>query len=329
MKLTTIVSQLMDDLSSCATIGDVEAVEITYVGRNGIINELLTGMKTLSPEEKKIRGKEINTLKKEVTTLIEQKKELLYGSVSDDSSFDVTLPGKKHRLGSRHPHTIMRRDMNKIFHYLGFSMYEGPHIETDEYVFERANLPKNHPARSLQDTILIQDPDILLRSHTSSVENRALENESLPLRIVAPGITFRYETPSQTNHFLFYQYQGVAVARDITMADLKGTFNLVFKHIMGKNTVLRFRAKYYPEVEPGCGIDIRCTFCHGAGCSSCKYRGWVEMGGAGMIHPHMLGAAGIDVGMYTGFAFGLGFDRMVMQKMQIDDIRKIYNGSLI
>lgn len=329
MQISDVLPHLHKELSSLTSVSDIEDLEVAYLGRNGYINGLFSEMKTYSPDEKKKYGQTLNTLKKQVTQALHEAKEQLYAKQKEDPTFDVTLPGIKPRLGKLHPHTVLRRRLNSIFTYLGFSLYEGPHIETDEYVFERANLPKHHPARSLQDTILIEDPDILLRSHTSSVENRALENESLPLRIVAPGLAFRNETPNQTNHFIFFQYQGVAVAKDITLADLKGTFELVFRRIMEEDTQLRFRAKYYPEVEPGCGIDIQCKFCHGAGCTSCKHRGWVEVGGSGMIHPHMLRSAGIDPTVYAGFAFGLGFDRLVMQTMQIDDIRKIYNGTLL
>lgn len=329
--MDTIQNTFDSRLRSIQTTEELEDMRIEYLGRNGIINQEFKKMVDLPVEEKKTYGKKLNLLKQEIEKKIEEKKHNIITSTStyNYDTLDVTLPGVKKSLGQLHPHTIIRRQINSIFKQLGFSVYEGPHIETDEYVFERANVPKHHPARSLQDTILIEEPDILLRSHTSSVENRALEKESLPLRIVTPGMAFRYETPNQTNHFIFYQYQGVAVSLDITMADLKGTFDIVFKHIMGQDTVTRFRAKYYPEVEPGCGIDIQCTFCHGKGCSSCKRRGWVEMGGAGMIHPNMLRAAGIDTDQYAGFAFGLGFDRIVMQKLQIDDIRKIYNGTLI
>jgi len=316
-------------LKKVDSIEQVEEIKIRYLGRNGVINNQFHEITDLPPEEKKDKGKKLNFLKIEIERLISQKKQEILTNTNKYNNLDVTLPGKKIPMGKLHPHSVIRRKMDKIFTQLGFSIYEGPHIETDEYVFERANLPKNHPARSLQDTILIQEPNILLRSHTSSVENRALENEKLPLRIVTPGVTFRYETPSVTNHFIFYQYQGVAVANDITLADLKGTFSVVFKSIFSSEVVIRFRAKYYPEVEPGCGIDVRCFFCNGEGCASCKRRGWVEVGGAGMIHPNMLQAAGIDSSVYSGFAFGLGFDRIVMQKLQIDDIRKIYDGSLI
>jgi phenylalanyl-tRNA synthetase alpha chain len=324
-----IKSTFYKDFSFVDSIDALEELKTKYLGRNGVINAKFLKLKDLPKDERKQFGLDLNALKQEITVKLEEKKQLLLEKSVNWSNFDVTFPGKKVKLGSFHPHTLVRREMNSIFKQLGFSVYEGPHIETDEYVFERANLPKNHPARSLQDSIVIEDPEIILRSHTSSVENRALEKETLPLRIVAPGLAFRYETPNQTNHFLFYQYQGVAVAKDITMADLKGTFKIFFKEMMGEDTVLRFRAKYYPEVEPGSGIDIQCKFCKGDGCSSCKYRGWVEAGGAGMIHPNMLKAAGIDSGKYSGFAFGLGFDRIVMQKLQIDDIRKIYDGTLI
>lgn len=328
-ELSHITKKLHNDLTSLQTLPQLDELTVAYLGRNGHVNKIFSQMKTVPPEEKKAFGAKVNELKQEVTQLLEDKKNELMNKKIDYSSFDVTLPGKKKKIGSLHPYTIVRREMNAIFKQLGFSVYDGPHIETDEYVFERANLPKHHPARSLQDTIVIEDPDVILRPHTSSVENRALENESLPLRIVAPGMTFRYETPNATNHFVFNQYQGVVVAEDITMADLKGTLESFCKSYFGQDTIFRIRAKYYPEVEPGCGLDIQCKFCKGKGCSVCKGRGWVEIGGAGMIHPNMLRAAKIDSSKYSGFAWGMGFDRIVMQKFNIDDIRKMFDGTIV
>lgn len=326
--LQALKDKASQEISATSTSKDLETLRIAYEGRNGIVNQQFTSLKDASPEEKKTLGPALNEFKTFIRNAIAAKEhELMHSTVTSD--IDISLPGIRQKIGQLHPHTIIRRQMNGIFKQLGFSVYEGPHIETDEYVFERANLPKHHPARSLQDTIIIEDPEVILRSHTSSVENRAMENEELPLRIVVPGVAFRYETPNQTNHFLFYQYEGMAIAEDITMADLHGSFEAFCKAFFGDDVNIRIRAKYYPQVEPGCGLDMTCTFCKGVGCAVCKRRGWVEIAGAGMIHANMLRSNGIDPEKYSGFAWGMGFDRMVMQKLKIDDIRKLYDGTLI
>lgn len=326
--LEALKERALKEIQAASSSKKLEAVRIAYEGRNGIINKQFALLKDLSPEEKKAQGPSLNAFKKFVHEAIVAREEELM-STTGGTDIDISLPGIRQKLGQLHPHTIVRRQMNGIFKQLGFSVYEGPHIETDEYVFERANLPKHHPARSLQDTIIIEDPEILLRSHTSSVESRAMENEELPLRIVVPGVAFRYETPNQTNHFLFFQYEGMAIAEDITMADLHGTFESFCKSFFGAAVKIRIRCKYYPQVEPGIGLDLICTFCNGKGCPVCKRRGWVEIAGAGMIHANMLRMNGIDPEKYSGFAWGMGFDRIVMQKLKIDDIRKLYDGTLI
>lgn len=326
--LQALKTKAEQEILSVSSLQQLEEVRIAYEGRNGIVNQQFALLKDLSPEQKKEIGPALNTFKQDIHQLLINRQEAL-SSVVEEHNIDISLPGIRQKMGQLHPHTIVRRQMNDIFKQLGFSVYEGPHIETDEYVFERANLPKNHPARSLQDTIIIEDPEIILRSHTSSVENRAMENEELPLRIVVPGMAFRYESPNATNHFIFHQYEGMAIAEDITMADLHGTFESFCKSFFGPDSIIRIRAKYYPQVEPGCGLDIQCSFCHGAGCQVCKRRGWVEISGGGMIHANMLRTNGIDPDKYSGFAWGMGFDRMVMQKLKIDDIRKLYDGTLI
>jgi phenylalanyl-tRNA synthetase alpha chain len=299
-----------------------------YLGKESDLMQILANLKNLSPEEKKEIGKSANELRKYFEEKIVEFSQIDYSNDEKYHNFDVTLPGERRKLGTFHPGTLVAREMNEIFKQLGFSVYVGPEIETDEYVFEKLNLPKNHPARSLQDTLMIEEPEVILRSHTSSVEIRAMENEKLPIRIVVPGRAFRYEDLNQTNHFAFFQYEGLAIGENITMADLKGTFEAFAKSFFGEETKIRIRMKYYPQVEPGCGLDIQCRFCEGAGCPVCKKRGWIETSGGGMVHPNALRAVGIDPEKYSGFAFGMGFDRIVMQKFKIDDIRKLYNGTI-
>ena len=327
--LNTIKKNFDEEIAKVDSQSDLDEVRIKYTGRKSEFNALLSGIKDLSPEEKQTVGKQANVMRFEIENKIKEVADSLIKNSSAHSEIDVTLPGLRRKIGELHPNTIVMREMNEIFKQLGFSVYAGPEIETDEYVFEKLNLPKNHPARSLQDTLMIEDPEVILRSHTSSVELRAMENEKLPIRVVVPGRVYRYETLNQTNHFAFFQYEGLAVGEDITLADLKGTFESFARSFFGAETKIRIRAKYYPQVEPGCGLDILCKFCNGDGCAVCKRRGWIEASGGGMVHPNALKAVGIDPAKYSGFAWGMGFDRIVMQKFGIADIRKLFDGTLI
>jgi len=329
-KLNKIKQDYDSEILVANEIKQVEEIRIKYLGKKAELMDVLANLRFLEPEERKTVGRMANELRLNIERQINEKLLEMKNKFSTNTNvkIDVTLPGTKQKIGILHPYTLAMREMNEIFKQMGFSVYAGPEIETDEYVFEKLNLPKDHPARSLQDTLIIEDPEIILRSHTSSVEIRAMENEKLPLRIVVPGRTYRYEDLNQTNHFAFFQYEGLAVGEGITIADLKGTFESFAKSFYGPDTVIRFRAKYYPQVEPGCGLDIQCKFCKGAGCPVCKKRGWIEASGGGMVHPNALRAVGIDPKKYSGFAWGIGFDRVVMQKYGINDIRKAFDGTL-
>lgn len=328
-KIKKLHLEFLSEIQDVKTVSELESIRLKYLGRKSDFSNLLGQLKTLSVQEKKEVGIIANDTKKDITQFIDNRLSEIESIIDDSFSIDVTLPGTKRQIGQLHPHTIVMREMNEIFKQMGFSIYTGPEIETDEYVFEKLNLPKNHPARSLQDTLVIDDPEVILRSHTSSVELRAMENEKLPIRIVVPGRAFRYENLNQTNHFAFYQYEGLAVGQNITLADLKGTLESFALSFFGPQTKIRLRSKFYPQVEPGCGLDIQCKFCSGNGCFVCKKRGWLEASGGGMVHPNALRSVGIDPDVYSGFAFGMGFDRIVMQKCGITDIRKLYDGTLI
>lgn len=308
---------------------DYDQIKEVFLSKESLLSRILSIIKDLPQDKRSVVGKRANTLRKKAEELYSQVKQIHSFSKGKYDYFDVTLPGYKFKIGRLHPVTLVIREMNSIFRNMGFSVYAGPEIETDYYVFEVMNLPKNHPARSLQDTLVINDPEVILRSHTSSVEGRAMQNESIPLRIVVPGRVYRYEDLNATNHFAFFQYEGLAIAEDLTMADLKGVLDRFVKEFFGENVKTRFRAKYYPQVEPGAGVDISCLHCNGSGCQVCKYRGWMEMLGAGMVHPNSLRIMNIDPNKYTGFAWGMGLDRIVMQKYGINDIRDLYNGTLI
>lgn len=305
-----------------------DTLHVKYFGKKqGVFTKLSQIMRELAPEDRKAAGQILNATKSAVETRIAEL------SASEEAnpldSIDTTLPGIRPKIGQLHPTTQVLRSMNAFFRYLGYSVYQGPEIETDEYNFNKLNLPMDHPARELQDTLYISEPDVLLRTHTSSVETRALTHEQLPLRIVVPGKVYRNETSNATNNSTFYQYEGLVVDRNLSMADLKGTLVAFAKFLYGEDVKTRFRCKYYPQVEPGAGMDIQCSFCHGEGCMVCKHRGWIEVLGSGMVHPNMLRKCGIDPEEWTGFAFGMGLDRLVMLKHGINDVRKLYNGELV
>ncbi|EKD57957.1 MAG: hypothetical protein ACD_57C00074G0001 [uncultured bacterium] len=307
-------------------LAELEAVKIDYLGRKGKINALLSNLKKADPGERKDLGQLINETKQTIVATLERK---LQDSLPKSSeNFDPTIPGIKPKIGHLHPTTIVIKEMFDIFGHLGFSIMEGPEIETDDYNFGKLNLPHDHPARSLQDVLYIDEPEILLRSHTSSVESRALDNLKQPFRIVVAGKCYRYESVNASNNAMFYQFQGVALQAGISMADLKGTLYYFAKSFFGRERKIRFRCKYYPEVEPGGGLDIDCIFCKQTGCAVCKGRGWLEMLGCGMIHPNILSNFSLDPKKISGFAFGMGLDRIVMDRFGIKDIRSLYNGDI-
>ncbi len=310
----------MDDylqkIANCNNSSELEKLRIELLGRNGIINKLFSDIKNL-PVEKRI---ELNKLKKDIESAFSQKQ--------FDNIDNCKLKIENSTYGHLHPLTQTENQLNKLFRSLGFSIYDSQQIETDEFCFERLNVPKDHPARGMQDSIYIKEPEILLRTQTSSIEARLLAEQKPPFKVVAPGACYRNEKVNKSNHFVLHQYQGVVVDKNVTMKDLFGTLNLMFKTLYGPDVIIRFRNKYYPEVEPGVGPDMQCFVCHGLGCPTCKGAGWIEMGGAGMIHPKVLKMANIDPKQWRGFAFGLGLDRWTMAKFKIKDIRTLLGGNL-
>jgi len=303
---------------------DLDALYLKYLGRQGILTKELKSLKEKSIEEKRKLSPKLNKLKKEFDQKIKNKQNL----INNTSNIDLTIPASPINTGMLHPTTQVIREMNKFFRYYGFSIAEGPEIETYEYNFGKLNLPKDHPATDLQDTLYIKGGK-LLRTHTSSVEARVLTNYMPPIRVAFSGKCYRNETSTSTNTPFFHHYQGVAVDKGITIQHLMGILEEFHKFLFGNDVELRFRYKYYPEVSPGLGVDMKCTFCTGKGCSVCKHRGWIEVLGSGMIHYNTLKMCGIDPEEYTGFAFGVGLDRIVMQRFGINDIRKLYNGGMV
>jgi phenylalanyl-tRNA synthetase alpha chain len=310
---------------------DLDALYLKYFSKkNGIVTQLLKELPTFSAEDKKVLGPALNGLKRELEDLLEQEKKSRKQEMYNDPMIDMSFPLKSLPSGMLHPTTQIIRMMNQFFRYYGFSIIEGPEIETEEYNFRKLNLPEGHPATDLQDTLYISEKDgILLRTHTSSIESRILTNQTPPIRAVVGGKCYRNETLNATNGAFFWQYQGVVVDKGITMQNLKATLEAFHKFLFGEDVKLRFRYKYYPEVSPGMGVDMQCRFCAGSGCEVCKHRGWIEVLGSGMIHYNTLKMCGIDPNVYTGYAFGMGLDRLVMQKFGINDIRKLYEGGLV
>lgn len=301
-----------------------------YLGKDGVVTQQMKNISAVAPEERKSFGQSMNQLKGEIDQMISEAQENLknasLGEYLKTKQFEFEF--KKPKIGHIHPLTETINDLNNIFRSLGYSIMDGPEIETDEYCFQRRNVPLDHPARDLQDTIYVEEPNILLRTQTSSIEARAMEVLKPPFKIVMPGRVYRNEKVNRSNHFTFHQYQLSCVQEKVSMAELLATIKYLFKSYLGEEVVIRFRNKYYPEVEPGVGPDMQCFQCHGAGCSLCKGRGWLEMGGAGILHPKVISMAGLDPKQWQGYAFGLGLDRWAMAKHKITDIRTLLGGNL-
>lgn len=329
MDLKNIQTDFQKKLATVSTAGELEKIRIEYLGRQGLINSLFSEIKNTA--DPKFFGQELNTLKKDIEIALKKyKPKSTYSSEKIPSSKEDLPVIALNKVGHLHPLTQTERQLNTLFRELGFSVYEAPEIVTDDYNFTRLGVPKNHPARDMQDSLYIREPEILLRTQTSTIESYLLaaHKDSLPLRAAFPGVVYRNEKVNRSNHFAFHQYQAVVVDKNITLKDLIGTMDLMFKKLYGPEVIVRYRAKYYPEVQPGIGPDMQCFSCQGKGCSLCKYAGWIEMGGSGIIHPQVLKAAGINPQIWSGFAFGMGLDRFCMAQYKIEDIRTLTGGNL-
>ena len=320
-------NQALAQIMGAKDASELEDIRIAYLGKSGKLTSLIKAIKNIPEEERKQVGILINQAKNTIIEEIANKKNSF--KISPREWFDPTIPGIPQKIGHLYPTSIVISEMISIFKNMGFSVMEGPEIETDNYNFELLNLPKDHPARSLQDVLYIEEPEILLRSHTSSVEARCLEKLKPPFRVVVAGKCYRFENANASNNAMFYHFQGFALQKGVSMADLKGTLFRFFKTYFGEDRKIRYRCKYYPEVEPSVGLDLDCKFCKQKGCSVCKGRGWIEMLGAGMIHPKILKNFGYKPKEISGFAFGIGLDRIVMDRFKIKDIRSLYNGDIM
>ncbi len=319
---------------TAASADEVEAFRIKYLGTKGLVKAIMGEMKNVAPENKKQAGQLLNDFK----LFTEEKYELLKAQTTINhqaatiSEIDLTLPGNDLPLGSRHPISLVKNKIVSIFQRLGFAVAEGPEIEDDFHNFSALNLPLNHPARDMQDTFYIaQNPDWLLRTHTSSVQVREMQKGKLPIRIICPGRVYRNETISARAHCFFHQVEGLYIADNVSFADLKQTLYFFVQEMFGlasSEIKVRFRPSYFPFTEPSAEMDISCLICNGTGCNVCKHTGWVEILGCGMVHPNVLDNCGIDSNKYTGYAFGMGIERITMLKYQIKDLRLFSENDL-
>ena len=307
---------------SPADAGELEQFRIRFLGAKGIVKLVSGEMKSVPPELRKEAGQLLNAFKQLAEEKYESFKEALAGSGEKENKADITLPGTPLPIGTRHPLRMVENEMVSIFEKIGFSVATGPEIEDDWHNFTSLNMPENHTARDMQDTFYIsQNPDWVLRTHTSSVQARILENQPLPVRVICPGRVYRNETISARAHCFFHQCEGLYVDKDVSFADLKQTLYYFVTEMFGADTKVRFRPSYFPFTEPSAEMDISCTVCGGKGCNLCKHTGWVEILGCGMVHPNMLRNFGIDPEVYTGFAFGMGVERITQIKFQVNDLR--------
>ncbi|MBR4830170.1 MAG: phenylalanine--tRNA ligase subunit alpha [Bacilli bacterium] len=334
-KVGSIRESLNTDIKEVKTIQDIVELKSKYIGKTGLISELTKGMAELSIEEKKEFGMIINELKNEANSLIFGKEEEINNAILNEKlnkeAIDITLPSKKIKRGSLNPMTRITEEFEDLFVSMGYTVYDGPELETDENCFRKLNLPLGHPARDTQDTFYLKDEvdEYLLRSQTSTAQVRAMEDntEKGPIRIVCPGKVYRRDEDATHSH-QFMQIEGLVIDKNISMADLKGTLETMMKHVLGEKTEVRFRPSYFPFTEPSVEVDVTCFKCGGKGCNLCKDTGWIEVLGAGMVHPDVLTMSGYDPKVYQGFAFGTGLDRMAMFKYGIPDIRTIYGNDL-
>jgi len=316
----------------CKTQKEVEEARVRFLGKKGEITALFDEFRAMDKDGKREFGKSLNDLKQAVQSKIEELKGSLGTDTSSDGlKMDLTMPGDPFELGSRHPVSIVRQQIVEIFRKFGYDVAEGPEIEDDYHVFEALNFPVNHPARDMQDTFFVSagHPNpLLLRTHTSSVQVRAMEKMNLPIRVICPGRVFRNEAISARAHCIFHQVEGLYVDEGVTFADLKQAILLFAREMFGPETEIRMRPSYFPFTEPSAEVDVSCNICHGKGCNVCKGTGWLEILGCGMVDPNVLEASGIDSTKYSGFAFGMGLERIAMLKWRVNDLRHYFENDL-
>ena len=330
-KISQLHKQAKEELSMSQDLKQLEEIRVKYLGKKGELTGILRGMGALSQEERPIIGELINQVKEEIQTQIDQmEKEFQKKEVEQQlkqEKIDITMPSKEQVIGSFHPITQVINEVKEIFLGMGYQIADGPEIETTHYVFDQLNTPKDHPARDLQDTLYITE-DVILRTQTSSVQIRTMENQKPPIKIICPGAVYRSDSVDMTHSPQFHQIEGLVVDKNITMANLKDTLETFAKKCLGESTKIRFRPHHFPYTEPSAEVDVSCFVCGGKGCRVCKQEGWIELLGCGMVHPKVLQNCEIDPKEYSGFAFGFGVERIAMAKYGIDDMRLLYENDI-
>lgn len=329
--LELLQKEALSQIQQCQSANELDRLRVSYLGKKGRLTEILKQMGKLPAQQRPEIGKLANAVRETVEQLIAQAglqlKQNDLQKRLEEEKLDITLPGETFSLGHRHPISSVLKEIKEIFLGMGFEIAEGPEVETDYYNFEALNLPENHPARDTQDTFYITD-NVLLRTQTSPVQIRVMEAKEPPLRMISPGRVYRADTVDATHSPIFHQIEGLVVDKGVTMADLKGTLEVFVKKLYGQDVAVRFRPHHFPFTEPSAELDIQCFSCHGKGCRLCKGEGFIEILGCGMVHPKVLRGCNIDPGVYSGFAFGLGLERIVMRRYNIDDLRLFYENDL-
>lgn len=330
-KLEALREQALRELEDLHTPKDLEEFRIRVMGKKGSLTEVLRGMGSLPAEERPKVGQLVNQLRSDLETALAQRETEIQEAIKaqrlQEETLDVTMPGKQPAIGGLHPLNIVLEDMIDIFQSMGFDVVDGPEVETDEYCFEKLNLPKDHPARDMQDTFYITE-NLLLRTQTSAAQARIMEQRKPPIRIICPGRVYRADEVDATHSPVFHQVEGLVVDKGITMCDLKGVLEQFAHEIYGPETKVKFRPSFFPFTEPSVEVDVTCSECGGKGCRVCKGSGWIEILGAGMVHPRVLAGCGIDPEEYSGFAFGIGLDRLTTTRYKISDIRLLFENDL-
>ena len=332
-KLQSIREMAAEAMSACADSRELDAIRVKYLGKKGEVTALMKNMRSLTPEERPAFGQMVNELRSAIEAGLAENKERLEAIALErklkSETLDVTMPGTEIPVGKKHPINLVLDEVKDIFIGMGFSVAEGPDVESDYYNFEALNIPKDHPARDTQDTFYVSD-NVVLRTQTSPIQIRTMENKKPPIRIIAPGRVFRSDDVDATHSPLFHQIEGLVIDKGIRMSDLKGILEMFAKKLYGEDTVVRFRPHHFPFTEPSAEMDYQCFQCHGKdpNCSVCHGEGWIEILGCGMVHPKVLEVCGIDPDEYSGYAFGIGLERLVMGRFKITDIRNFYENDV-
>ena len=330
-QLKSIEERAKAELEKVSDIKLLEEIRVRFLGKKGELTGILKQMGGLSAEERPVIGQLANSVRADIEKAIIEKQAQMKAALAERKlkaeTLDITLPGKSPKVGRPHPLNAVLAEVEEVFLGMGFDIVEGPEVESDYYCFEALNMPKHHPARDTQDTFYIND-NVLLRTQTSSVQIRTMEKMKPPIRIISPGRVYRSDAVDATHSPLFHQIEGLVIDKGVTMADLKGTLELLMKRLYGEDTKIRLRPHHFPYTEPSAEVDLMCFNCHGKGCSMCKQEGYVELLGSGMVHPKVLADCGIDPEVYSGFAFGIGLERITMGRYSINDMRLLYENDM-